>query len=102
MSIIENPLNKPIDKESTSDTGTDALKLGYQTVDVSKKAAQTAYKGTKIAANTAVNVGKYIAEPHTRLQSIQCEIKDIANMSEQLHRANTEIIDISVAITKKI
>ncbi|MBR5180247.1 MAG: hypothetical protein IKW90_15835 [Lachnospiraceae bacterium] len=101
MSIIENPLNKPIDKESTSDTGTDALKLGYQTVDVSKKAAQTAYKGTKIAANTAVNVGKYIAEPHTRLQSIQCEIKDIANMSEQLHRANTEIIDISERIAEK-
>ena len=101
MSIIENPLNKPIDKESTSDTGTDALKLGYQTVDVSKKAAQTAYKGTKIAAKTAVNVGNYITEPHTRLQSIQCEIKDIANMSEQIHRANTEIIDISERIAEK-
>ncbi|MBR6982324.1 MAG: hypothetical protein IKH75_02120 [Ruminococcus sp.] len=101
MSIIDNPLNKPIDKESTSDTGTDALKLGYQSVDKSKQAAQFAYKGTKIAANTAVNVGRFVTAPHTRLQGIKSEIKSIDNMSEQLRRANNEIIRISERIAEE-
>lgn len=60
-----NPLNKSIDKNSTSDTGSESTKLGYKMGKTSYRAGKTtaktgksAYKTTKKTAKAAKNVTK--------------------------------------------
>lgn len=60
-----NPLNKSIDKNSTSDTGSESTKLGYKTVKstyragkTTVRAGKTVYKTTKKSVRAAKNTAK--------------------------------------------
>ena len=47
-----NPLNKSIDKNNTSDTGSESAKIGYKTVKSTYRAGKTTAKAGKTVYKT--------------------------------------------------
>ena len=82
-----NPLNKSIDKNSTSDTGSESAKIGYKTVKstyragkTTAKAGKTVYKTTKKTAKAAKSTAKKTvkatkATVKTTVQAVKVVVK---------------------------
>lgn len=82
-----NPLNKSIDKNNTSDTGSESAKIGYKTVKstyragkTTAKAGKTVYKTTKKTAKAAKSTAKKTvkatkATVKTTVQAVKVVVK---------------------------
>ena len=94
-----NPFNKPIDKNNTSDTGSESTKLGYKTgkttlragkitVRTGKKAYRTAKKSAKLAKNTAKKTVK----------ATKAAVKTTVKVIKVAVKVTTEVVVQTVAL----